>query len=124
VGAPGPAALAVLAERVTIPFGNTIEVTVLRPAATDQFGDPTGDPTESTVAGCVMWLDEGSEDTDHADTVTGLAVLVAPPGTDLRAIDQVQVSGQTWEVIGDPLARRSPFTSAQLVQARLRKVTG
>jgi hypothetical protein len=125
VGAAGLAAFAVLAVGVTIPFGSTVTVTVVRPAAEDGFGDPTGGPTQIDLAGCVMWVNEGTEDTDHADTVIAPATLVTPAGADLRATDRVITADEgTWEVVGEPTIRRSPFTSAALVEAHLRKVTG
>lgn len=109
---------------MTIPFGATTTVTVVRPAGEDGFGDPTGDPTETALPGCVMWVNEGTEDTDHADTVVAPATLVAPGGSDIRATDRIVTDDGTWEVVGEPTDRRSPFTAATLVEAHLRKVTG
>lgn len=109
---------------MTIAFGRTITVTVVRPPASDGFGDPVGPSTTHAVDGCVVWQDESTEATDHADTVTTPAVLVAPAGADVVATDRVTADGVTYEVVGDPLQRRSPFTSAALVEARLRRVTG
>lgn len=109
---------------MTIPFGSTVTVTVVRPAAENRFGDPVGDPVETALPGCVVWVNEGTEDTDHADTVVAPATLVAPAGADIRATDRVVTDDGTWEVVGEPTPRRSPFTSAALVEAHLRKVTG
>jgi hypothetical protein len=109
---------------VTIPFGATITVTVVRPAATDGFGDPTGTATETAVSGCSVWQDEGAEDTTNADTVTTPVRMVAPADTDLRATDRVIVAGLTYEVVGEPVNYRSPFTAAEFLGAYLRRVTG
>lgn len=109
---------------MTIPLGATITVTLINPVDADRFGDPTGPATETSVPGCWMWTDLGTENTDHADTVTAIGVLLAPAGTDIRALSRVRIAGQTWEVDGDPLDRQSPFTAAAMVEARLKKVTG
>lgn len=109
---------------MTIPLGATVTVTVVRPAAPDRFGDPSGAVTTHDVAGCVVWADESGEDTDHAETVTVPAVLVGPAGADILATDRVTVGAATYEVVGEPLERRSPYTAAELVEVRMRKVTG
>jgi hypothetical protein len=116
----------------TVPFPTTI--TVVRPAVPDQFGDPTGTPTEHDIPGCVTWPAGasgtrgsvgGNEDLDHADTVTQGLVVLAPGGSDVLVTDRVRVGGpQLWEVDGAPAPYRSPHTNLELLELHLRKVTG
>lgn len=125
MGAAGSVALTVLAVGVTaIPFGTTVTATVIRQAATDQFGDPVGSPATHDIPGCVTWPAPGTENTDHADTVVATRTMAAPADADVVATDRVAVEGATWEVVGDPERYRNPFTAAELIEVRLRKVTG
>lgn len=99
-------------------------VTIIRPAATDRRGAPTGPPiSETVVEGCSLQPGSSSEDTDQRTTVTTGWRLFAPGGTDIQATDRVQHGDTEYEVVGDPDAWVVDG-EAHHVQAELRQVRG
>lgn len=85
----------------------TETVTILRPGAEDQFGQPGPDDAPRDVPQCIVFPRTSTEDHDRGEVViTGLGVAM-PPGTDIKATDRVVARGQTWEVEGQPGDYRS-----------------
>jgi len=103
-------------------------VTIVRPVR-DRHGDPVGNyaaydegysGTDVNVDGCAIWpwiSRTGGSPASHAletsfeseTVVFGLTVLF-PPGTDIRAADQVRARGDLYNVYGEPQDQRSAIT--------------
>lgn len=88
----------------------TETVTRLRAAGRDRNGDPTGDPSEVNIEGCVIWPTGSSEQTFQQDTVTSDYQVLMPPGTDVLPTDQIRWDGVVYDVDGEPGRYRNPFT--------------
>jgi hypothetical protein len=98
-------------------------ITVVRPAALDRNGDPTGAAVEHTVDRCLIAPTEGAENTDHADTVITEFTVYAPPGADVLATDQVRGGGVLGDLVYEVVARPRAWLAEGLV-FNLRAVTG
>jgi hypothetical protein len=85
-----------------IPLG-TETVTVLSGMTRDNFGDPQNSDTGTEVTGCSVQPASSTESTAHGELVVVNAVLYAPCGTSIGALDRVQWRGQTYQVNGQPL---------------------
>lgn len=114
-----------------LPHGDTVTIVRPGPPTQDAYGnDVPGTPTEIPVPGCGVAPRDSTgsaanEITDARDTVISGLMLYAPYGTDIRATDQVRVSGQLYQVEGRPGSFRSPFTaSTGPVVVALELVTG
>lgn len=74
-----------------------------------------------TIGGCS--LQESTTDTPdrtgRASNVTVTCDLYLPYGADIRAGDRVEHGGATYEVVGAPLQKRSPFGSCDHTLAHL-----
>lgn len=83
--------------------------------------------TPSTPSpGWVLWPQTSSEDVAAEDITTDVLEGLAPNGTDLTGISQVQVPGfdKTYEVQGRPWPWQSPLTgTAPGIQVVLKAVT-
>lgn len=102
----------------------TDTITIVRPAAADWRGDPTGPPCpDRTVSGCSVQPASSSESNDRRTTVVATWRLFAPGGTDLRATDRVRWQGAEYEVVGEPDRWRVDGEQHHL-QADLRRVRG
>lgn len=72
--------------------------------AQDTYGNDTPDwssATSTTVGGCSVQPQIGSEVTVGRETVVSRWLLYAPDGTDLLATDRVEWDGGTYEVDGE-----------------------
>ena len=72
------------------------------------------------VAGC--WVDSPAATTDFGDpreSVTVRQVLFAPPGSDIREGDRVEVDGHTFAIDGAPMKRRSPTGRLDHIECNL-----
>lgn len=84
----------------------------IRPLGTDPYGDPLpGDPARTDVAGTAVAPRMSTEPTERGrqGVVVGLTIA-PPPGSDIRFTDQVEVRGVVYDVEGDSIEIRSPFT--------------
>jgi hypothetical protein len=91
-------------------FDNGISVTVYR-VQYDRYGGAIAAPSTHTIDGCGITATSSSETLFKHDTVTATRHLLAPPGADLLATDEVGLpDGTRWQVDGDVRAPRSPFT--------------
>ena len=96
-----------------------------RTASTDDsYGDET--TTTSTVSTvCELQQKQRSETTDPGTIADSSWLLILPAGTTLSAGDTVTISGDDYEVHGEPWAARNPRTAtASHVEATVRKVEG
>lgn len=93
------------------PYGET--VVILRPTVVlDRNGNEiSGEPTEIPIEGCAAAHRESQEPDQYgrAQVVTGLQVFM-PPGTDVRATDQLRVRGVVRDIDGEPFEWANPFT--------------
>ena len=95
----------------------------------DRFGDPTPG-SEQDIDGCVVWPRDANasgsnEHLDGRDTViVGYSALL-PPGTDVKATDQIRWRGSVYDVIGEPGVYTTPFSGTDPgVTISLQRVTG
>ncbi|MFF4547261.1 hypothetical protein ACFY1J_24045 [Streptomyces sp. NPDC001406] len=99
--------------------------TILRGRGTDGFGDPlAGDPDEFEVTGTSMQPASSIETLDGGDQVVSLWDWFVPPGTDVRATDQVRWRGAVYDVDGDPPPIDDERGRPHHIEVRLRRVTG
>lgn len=121
------------------PFGVTVHIVRYGPSpGRDDRGQPLPGPDESfDVPGCVVTPRQetpavGGPDQQGRDTVIDGITVYAPPGTDVRTTDKIQVleedryQGVTFDVTGEPGDwGNSPFTGlAGPVQFAADRVTG
>ena len=99
-------------------------VTVLRAPLVSSRGGQVRDWAQAephAIGGCL--LQESSTDTPdrtgRASNVTVSCDLFLPIGADIRAGDRVEHGGATYEVVGAPLQKRSPFGRCDHTLARL-----
>lgn len=109
-------------------------VTIVRPipsGATNRYGDalPGGhasSPQRITVDGCAV-APRASNDVNEPGrqgVIVGLS-LYAPPGTEIRHGDQVEIDDVLYDVDGNAGVWTSPFTTvASGVEVALRRVGG
>lgn len=100
-------------------------VTVVRPAGTDDWGDPIpGSGTETDVEGCMVQPRTSTELTESRDTVFIGFTVWMPPGTDVLSTDKVRYRGVEYVVNGEPF-RWPDFSGVEdHVQVELEGVTG
>jgi hypothetical protein len=104
-----------------------ITVTLLTAAVTgqDAYLNDVYSFTSSDVGPCAWVPGATSEATEGTEQVISDGELYLPPGTAIKALDQVIILGVQYEVTGKPNAWFSPFTGvASPVMARVRLVTG
>lgn len=118
-------------------FGFTVEV-YRDVAPKDRWGDSTSAP-HHTISGCAVYpASSGNVSREQLDarvTITEGLVLLSPPGSDLKATDEVQLPavalvpaqyrGKRYKVDGEPGSWQSPFTGwAPGMQTALKDVKG
>lgn len=109
---------------MTMPYGETIMIVRKTASGRDSYGNDTYTTSEFTVLGAVA-PKVSSEDMQSRDQVDSGLIAWVPGGTTVYATDQFLIRGATYEVDGDPMDWRSPFTGrAAPVQIMLHKVTG
>lgn len=90
----------------------------------DSYGDETTDETTVTTV-CELQQQRRSETTDPGTIADSSWLLILPADTALGAGDTVTVSGEAYEVHGEPWTARNPRTdAASHVEATVRKVEG
>lgn len=108
------------------PFGRTVTLIGRTVTGQDGYGNDVRAEARTDVPGCPVWpRTAGAELVQGQDTVLkGLGVLL-PPGTDVAAVDAVEVDGLRYEVDGEPARWQSPFTgTVPGVQVSLLRVEG
>jgi hypothetical protein len=108
------------------PYGE--QVTVRRSTVgVDAYGDPVRATWSdlATYPRCAVWPSASTEDNAGRSEVDTTLQMALPPGADVLSTDRLVWRGDTYEVIGDPFAWRSPFTGrAPGVQLTVQRVTG
>lgn len=109
---------------MTFPFGEPIALHTRAVTGRDSFGNDIYTDTVTTVQGA---FDPGgsTEAVQGQDLVITQPTVYLPAGTQVAAVDAVQVAGLMFEVDGSPNAPQNPFTGWQPgVVVKLRGVTG
>ena len=83
-------------------------VTVVRPTPRDGWGNTQPGGTQTPVSGCFWQPVSTDEQLDAADTVTVVARVFMPPGTDIRATDQLEFEGRRYAIDGRPELHHNP----------------
>lgn len=100
--------------------GDNETFTVIRPPGRDVYGDPlTGSTTEFELPGCLFAPGPSREVGFAANMVDTDGTVYAPPGSDVRATDQMRIRGDLYKVVGQPQV----WGSSGVVIA-VRRVTG
>ena len=101
--------------------GDTETVDLIRPPATDRWGDPIpGSNPVVPVRGCLFAPGPSAENLQGANQTEADGTLYAPPGSPaVTAADRLRVRGDVYEVIGKPRV-----WGAAGVEIVLRMVTG
>lgn len=82
---------------------NTETVTVIRPPALDQFGDPVpGTSTEQLVGGCLFAPGSSDEGDVGTNQVVTDGAVYGPAGLDVQHSDRIRIRGDLYEVVGKP----------------------
>lgn len=76
----------------------------------DSGNRPIYSNAETSSPGWVLWPAGSTENVTQEDVVTDLLNALAPAGTDVSAVSQVKVLGQTYQVQGKPFPYVSPLT--------------
>lgn len=76
-------------------------VTVIRKPRVDRLGTSTEPTLEFEIKDCLLWPRASLEDGKGWVQVAGYGILF-PPGTDIRATDQVRARGELHAVEGKP----------------------
>lgn len=107
--------------RLGLPSGETITVTRI---TEDNFGNRT--PGESfEIDGVAAWPTSSKETmTGSADLVASGFTILVPSDSIIFATDQVTLRGVVYNVAGDPMLYRSPFTARKALEVQLTATTG
>jgi len=109
---------------VTFPFAQTVTVVKRVKSGTDSFGNDVFTTTQVDVPGAFN-PGTSAELVQGQDLLTVQPSVYLPPGTDVAAIDAVQVGGLLYEVDGSPNAWTNPYTGWNPgTEVKLRRVTG
>jgi hypothetical protein len=78
---------------------------------TDDYNNEVRDPNNPTVATypCRLEQTPSMEITVGANTQISNWVIYLPPDADVKGTDVIQADGVTYEVLGPPMANRSPI---------------
>jgi hypothetical protein len=109
---------------LTYPFGQSITLVGRSRSGEDAYGNDTWTESTTTVVG-VFAPGGSSELVQGQDTVISQPTVYLPAGTDVTAVDQIEVGGVRYLVDGTPNTWASPFTGWKAgVEVRLERVTG
>lgn len=109
---------------MTLPVGQVMTVIKRVKGPSDSFGNDTWTEARADVRG--VFNPGGSTETVQGqDMLVVQPTVVLPAGTDVAAIDAVEIDGDRYEVDGNPSAPVSPFTNwAPGIVVKLKRVTG
>lgn len=99
--------------------GDTI--TVLRAPLVSQRGAKVRDWANAEthdITGCSLQLASSATQDAYGrlESVATFGTILCPPGADVKAGDRVRFDGQTFEINGEPFAKRSPFGNCDHVR--------
>jgi hypothetical protein len=110
---------------MTFPYGQTVTLIKRSVNGTDGYGNDTYGETTVKVSPCVIQPSGSTEDIQWTDEVATDLTVFMPYGTDVDAVDAVDINGVRYEVQGDVSSWVSPFSGkTSPIQMRVRKVTG
>jgi hypothetical protein len=109
---------------VTFPFGRDVSLVRRTKSGTDAYGNDAFTTTTTVVKGA--FAPGGStEQVQGQDVLITQPTVYLPAGTDVSAVDAIDIDGDRFEVDGTPNHWMNPFTGWQPgVEVRLRRVTG
>ena len=81
--------------------GDTLTVTVIRPAGRNPFGDDIGSPLTFDIEGCKFAPGPSREPGFASLQVTTDGTVYGPPGMDIQPTDRMLVRGKLYSVIGE-----------------------
>ncbi len=101
-------------------------ITIFRQfGSNDRWGDPVSMEPPRVVKGCVIVpRGVGGEDNQNATTVISGLQVFCPPGTDVRATDQIEARGYRYEVDGEPADYRAANGMPRAIMLNLTRITG
>lgn len=105
-------------------FGETIILNRRTVSGQDDYGNDIYTTEALSLSRVPVWPSASTESVQGQDMVASDLTAMLPAGTDVGAVDSVQVYGNDYEIVGDPSHYRNPFEGAELIEIRLRKVTG
>jgi hypothetical protein len=110
---------------MTFPYGQTVTLIKRSVSGVDAFGNDTYSETTFAVSPCVIQPSGSTEDIQWTDEVATDLTVFVPYGTDVNAVDAVEIGNVRYEVQGDNSTWISPFSGhTSPIQMRVRKVTG
>jgi hypothetical protein len=108
---------------VTFPFGQTVTLVKRVKSGTDAFGNDVFSTTSVDVLGAFT-PGGSSEQVQGQDVVITQPTVYLPAGTDVSAVDAIDVAGDRYEVDGSPNDWRNPFTGWRPgVEVKLKRVS-
>lgn len=81
--------------------GDTLTVTVIRPAGRTQFGDDSGTATTFDIEGCLFAPGPSREPGFASLQVTTDGTIYGPPAMDVLPTDRMLVRGKLYSVVGE-----------------------
>lgn len=105
-------------------FGETVTLNRQTVAGQDDYGNDVYTTVPVILANVPVWPSTSTEAVQGQDLVTSDLTAVLPSGTDVTAVDSVQVYGDNYEIVGQPGQYQNSFSGTELIQIQLKKVTG
>jgi hypothetical protein len=110
---------------MTFPYGQTVTLISRVVSGTDAYGNDTYSETSTDISPCVVQPASSTETIQWTDEVATDLTVFMPYGTDVEAVDAVEINGDRYEVQGDVSSWVSPFSGhTSPIQMRVRKVSG
>jgi hypothetical protein len=113
------------------PFGVTITWLQRTVTSTPGYGNDVVSWTPTDIYGAAVFPGVGSkrfmgtrEHVQGQDLISGELTIVIPVSYAVEPTDRFIVSGETYEVDGQPAVHRNPFTGSTSQELRLNLVTG
>lgn len=107
-------------------IGSNATVVRVRGLSTDEYGDPTGTETRTTIEGCAFAPRTSGDVADRGrdGVIVGLT-LYAPFGTDLLHTDKVEIDGVLYEADGEAGSWKHPITRWEAgIELALKRAAG
>ena len=110
---------------MTFPYGQTVTLVKRAVSGQDDFGNDEYAETLVDAYPCVVQPAGSNETIQFTDQVSTDLTIFLPYGTDIEAVDAVEVDGVRYEVMGDESVWVSPFSGrTSPIQIRVSRVTG
>lgn len=108
---------------MTFPFGQVVSLVKRVKSGEDALGNDVFSTSSTDVLGAFT-PGGSSEQVQGQDTVITQPTVYLPAGTDVSAVDAIDVEGDRYEVDGSPNDWQNPFTGWRPgVEVKLRRVT-